>query len=91
MKLRLLAQQDFSAMTPAEAISLRKGQIVRHLVWTYKDGVTPMKFKVTGKVKQWKTRPGEFRIPVKAGLNFHTTINNNNLNDFYIDERDRRP
>lgn len=27
-----------------------------------------MRVRVTGKVKTWKTRPDDFRIPVKYGL-----------------------
>lgn len=35
---------------------------------TYKDGVRPIEVRRNGATKTWKTRPGEFRIPVKYGM-----------------------
>lgn len=34
-----------------------------------------------GQTKTWKTRPGEFRIPVKAGLRACGYITHTNMND----------
>lgn len=54
-------------ITKEIALTLRHGQILHHK--TLKNaGKTPMRVRVTGKVKVWKTRPEEFRIPVKYGL-----------------------
>lgn len=35
---------------------------------TYKDGKRPIEVRRNGATKTWKTRPGEFRIPVKYGM-----------------------
>lgn len=35
---------------------------------TYKNGRSPIEVRRNGATKTWKTRPGEFRIPVKYGL-----------------------
>lgn len=45
---------------------------------TYKDGVRPIEVRRNGATKTWKTRPGEFRIPVKHGMYEH----------FYITDKD---
>jgi hypothetical protein len=39
-----------------------------HRTLTYKDGRTPIQVRRNGQTKTWKTRPGEFRIPVKYGF-----------------------
>ncbi len=38
------------------------------------------KLRRNGKTKTWKTRPGEFRIPVKAGLRSCAYITHYNMN-----------
>lgn len=39
------------------------------------------KLRRNGMTKTWKTRPQEFRIPVKCGLRTCGVIDHNNLND----------
>lgn len=46
---------------------LKHGDILYHVQHQNRDG-TPARWKVNGKVKFWKTRPNDFRIPVKRGL-----------------------
>jgi hypothetical protein len=41
------------------------------------------RFRVTGKVKTWKTRPTEFRIPIKFGLYGSYEITDKNAHIFY--------
>lgn len=45
---------------------------------------SPMRCRVNGKCKVWKTRPDEFRLPVKYGLKscFYITEENANEWDF---------
>ena len=38
-----------------------------HVTFKNRDG-TPLRARRNGKTKTWKTRPGEFRVPVKYGL-----------------------
>ena len=37
-----------------------------------------------GATKTWKTRPGEFRIPVKAGLRICGYVQHDNQDDFEV-------
>ena len=54
-------------MTFEEALNLKYGQSLIHYKFKNADK-SPVRCKVNGKVKQWKTRPGEFLVPVKRGL-----------------------
>lgn len=51
----------------AIALSLHYGQILHSKTTKNRDG-TPMRVRVNGKVRTWKTRPDDFQIPVKHGL-----------------------
>jgi len=42
--------------------------------------------RVSGKVQTWKTRPGEFRVPVKYGLYEHGEITHTNANQWHVEE-----
>lgn len=55
-------------ITYEQAIALRSGQTLYHVTEKNADGKTAMRVRVTGKVHTWKTRPGEFKVPVKHGL-----------------------
>jgi hypothetical protein len=46
---------------------LRHGTTLHHKTVKNADG-SPCRCRVTGKCKTWKTRPDEFRLPVKYGL-----------------------
>ena len=48
-----------------------------HVTIKNRDG-SPARCRVNGKCKTWKTRPDEFRLPVKYGLRecFYITQNN---------------
>jgi hypothetical protein len=54
-------------ITKQEAVALHYGAILHHVTMKNKDG-TPMRVRVSGACKTWKTRPEEFRLPVKYGL-----------------------
>ena len=49
----------------AESLSYR--DILHHVRYNNADN-TPMRCRVNGKIKTWKTRPDDFRLPVKYGL-----------------------
>lgn len=64
-------------ITKEEAMQLRYGQEIHcNIVRTCKRVVGPrggvkdiiIRVRVTGQCKTWKTRPNEFRVPVKYGL-----------------------
>jgi len=44
---------------------------------------TPMRCRVNGACKTWKTRPDEFRLPVKHGLKECFYIEPSNANEWY--------
>ena len=54
-------------MNRSELIGLRHGQILHHESVKNADG-TPARCRVNGAIKLWKTRPDDFRLPVKHGL-----------------------
>ena len=54
-------------ITKQIAETLRHGVILHHVSQKNADG-TPKRVRVSGKCKTWKTRPEEFRLPVKHGL-----------------------
>ena len=45
---------------------------------------TPLRCRVNGKVKLWKTRPNEFRLPVKYGLRECFYITETNGGEWYV-------
>lgn len=47
---------------------------------------TPVRCRVNGKCKTWKTRPNEFRLPVKHGLRDCFYIDQSNAGEWYDPE-----
>lgn len=45
---------------------------------------TPLRVRRNGKTKTWKTRPDEFKIPVKYGLRECAYIDHNNCNEWTV-------
>ena len=64
------------------------GHIFHHVTATNHDG-SPVRARVSGRPKLWKTRPDEFRIPVKHGMRDHFYITHENGHEWMIDEPDR--
>jgi hypothetical protein len=54
-------------ITLEQAKQLKIGQILHHVLYKNADG-TPVRWKVNGKVKTWKTHPERVRVPLKYGL-----------------------
>ena len=65
------------------ATSVRYGEHFHHVTMTNHDG-TPLRVRVTGKCKTWKTRPTHFRLPVKYGLYESGYITHENCNDWRV-------
>lgn len=50
-----------------QAMALKHGQVLWHM--TIKNSLgEPSRCRVSGKCKTWKTRPDDFRLPVKHGI-----------------------
>ena len=46
---------------------------------------TPLKVRRNGKTQTWKTRPNEFKVPVKYGLYEYAYITQDNCNEWQIE------
>jgi hypothetical protein len=46
----------------------------------------PLRWRRNGKTKTWKTRPTEFRIPVKFGLRSYDYISEREAEWFHVEE-----
>jgi hypothetical protein len=68
-------------MTKEQAINARYRQEFHHVNRTNADG-TPVRCRVNGKCKTWKTRPDEFRLPVKYGLYQYFYIDQHNADEW---------
>lgn len=62
-------------MTKREALSLTPGQWIHSKTLTNADG-TPLRAKVNGQVKTWKTRPNDIIIPCKYGMYDYLYVGN---------------
>lgn len=54
-------------LTIHDLLSCRHGKILHHVTLRNADG-TPLRCRVNGRLQTWKTRPGDFKLPVKHGL-----------------------
>ena len=70
-------------MNIQDAINARHGQIFHHAKAKNADG-SALRVRVNGKCKTWKTRPGEFSIPVKYGLYDYDYINERNCQNWEV-------
>jgi len=72
-------------ITRDNVTELRHGQTLYFRLETGSDRL-PRRVRVTGKLKTWKTRPGDFRLPVKHGLYYSFYITEDNGHDFDTDQ-----
>ena len=51
-----------------------------------KGGVTETveRWRRNGETKTWKTRPGDFRLPIKYGLRRYSAITPSNVDQFHV-------
>lgn len=70
-------------ITKEQALSLHHRQELVHV--TYKDSRgAPVRCRVNGACKTWKTRPDEFQLPVKYGLRTCFYINAHNAAEWSL-------
>lgn len=72
-------------LTLSELGSLSYRQELHHVSDKNADG-TPIRCRVNGKIKTWKTRPGQFQLPVKYGLRTCFYITEDNAKDWRLPE-----
>lgn len=66
-------------------IALSRPPELHHITRKNSDG-TPLRCRSNGKCKTWKTRPDEFRLPVKRGLRQCFAITPANAADWQLPE-----
>jgi len=62
---------------------IRFAQNFEHVSLQNADG-TPQRWRRNGKTQLWKTRPSDFRIPIKRGLKEFHNITQLNAQDFEV-------
>lgn len=75
-------------ITKAVALKLRN-ETIYSLYYANADG-TPQRWRVNGQVKTWKTRPNDFRLPIKRGMREFGYIDQINGGDFTTNEQEAR-
>ena len=71
-------------LTLADISNISHRSVLKHKVLKNKDG-SALRCRINGKIKTWKTRPGEFQVPVKHGLRDCFYINQNTISDWYLE------
>lgn len=72
-------------ITREQALQLKHGDILYHIAHVNADG-SPARWRVTGKVQTWKTRPDHFKIPVKNGLRHYSYVTHDEAHLVCLDE-----
>mgnify|MGYP007070563745 CR=1 FL=1 len=75
------------AITLKQAKALKYGDRIYHRRLKNRDG-SPMRFKVNGKPRTWKTRPDEVVVPLKHGMFQYLSIHEGELKDFTLGSKD---
>lgn len=70
-------------ITKQQATTLTQGTILEHVSVKNADG-TPARARVNGQCKVWKTKPNEFKLPVKHGLKQCFYITQDNASEWTI-------
>jgi hypothetical protein len=70
-------------MTKQQLSSLPLGYTLHHKTATNADG-SPLRCRVNGSIKTWKSRPDDFRLPVKHGLKHCFYITPENVNEWEL-------
>lgn len=71
-------------ITKEDAMNAKHGDIFYHISRENRTGA--VRVRVSGKCKTWKTRPLEYRLPVKYGLYSSFYIDHNNAHEWRKEE-----
>ncbi len=77
-------------MTRNDAMTARHAQVFYHVKARNADG-SAARCRVNGACKTWKTRPTEFRLPVKYGLKACFYITERNAADWLLNDPTEEP
>ena len=70
-------------MKLSEAKSLKSGDMLHHVSFKNADD-TPVRARVNGQVKTWKTMPDRVKVPFKHGLYTYGYVTEDNLRDWVL-------
>lgn len=72
-------------ITKEQAASLKPGQVIYNAAHKNADQ-SPLRARVNGKIKFWKSRPSEFEVPLKLGLKTFLYLNEGNAKHWCLTE-----
>jgi len=84
----LAANTEFEPLTKAQAMT--QPHTVYHKKLRNSDG-TALRARSNGKCQTWKTRPAEFKLPVKHGLRDTFYITHDNARDWSLVDPTAKP
>lgn len=70
-------------ITKEQALALKLREEIHSSLNRNRDG-TCAKWRVNGQVKTWKTRPEEFRVPVKYGMYTYGYVTDISSDDYHL-------
>lgn len=76
-----LAQLWVAVARPIRLNNIEEGNIFWSRTLTNANG-SPLRVRRSGQLKTWKTRPGQYRLPVRYGLKTGTYITEKNSSDW---------
>lgn len=71
-------------ITKEQALELN-GNSEIYLKGYYNADGSPCRWRINGKIKTWKTRPNEFKLPLKHGLYDYNYLTDENNHKFSIE------
>jgi len=72
-------------ITKEIAITTGHGVNFHHVTLKNSDG-TPLRARKNGQCKTWKTRPNDFRVPIKHGMYDHGYITQDNADEWVTED-----
>lgn len=72
-------------ITKNDALVLRQGQVLYHVKHKNRDG-SAMRARVNGRTVVWKTRPNDFKVPMKHGLKHCFYLTPSNAAEWLLEE-----
>lgn len=76
MACRYGQELHYTGRHPCKRVVGPRGGITEHVTHV----------RVSGRCQTWKTRPADFRLPVKYGLYEHSAVEAHNAADFHLPE-----
>jgi hypothetical protein len=85
--LQSIVSASFAPLTKAQALA--QPSTIYHRTLRNRDG-TALRVRSSGKCQTWKTRPEEFKLPVKYGMYESSYITHATASEWSLEEPDYR-